>query len=147
MKLRNIATIALLALVSCGDKPQDPEVPAQALLNEARTLMDQKNYAAAKDSILSLRQQYPMALNARKAAILTLDSVELFAARDSAQAYEITLQSEKDAFAEMKPRENGKTNEAYYAQQRLLFDMNNHYDELCAKVQFFIRKIQEDQKK
>ena len=44
----------------------------------------------------------------------------------------------------MQPRLNGVTNDAYYAQQRLLRDMEFHYDELCAKVKFYLRKIDID---
>jgi hypothetical protein len=44
----------------------------------------------------------------------------------------------------MPPRLNGKTNDAYYEQQRLVMAMDQRYDELCAKVKFFLRKIDID---
>ena len=63
--------------VSCCSHQPDPEQQGQQMLTEARTLYTQGNYAAARDSILSLRQNYPKALKARRQAILLLDSVEL----------------------------------------------------------------------
>lgn len=65
--------------------------------------------------------------------------------RDSLAAYEEQLQAEREAFKQMLPRENGATNEAYYEQQRLVYQMEQHYDELCAKVKFYLRKIDIDQ--
>ena len=67
----------LLVLVSCSGRQPDPEQQGQQMLTEARTLYAQGNYAAARDSILSLRQHHPTALKARRQAILLLDSVEL----------------------------------------------------------------------
>ena len=114
------------------------------MLDEARVLLANQNYAAARDTILSLRSQYPTALAARRAAILTLDSVELMETRDSVERYEESLNAARESFKTMLPRENGKTNEAYYDQQRTVYQMEQHFDELCAKVKFFLRKIDID---
>ena len=114
------------------------------MLDEARVLLANKNYDAARDTILSLRRQHPTALAARRAAILTLDSVELMETRDSVVCYEEALNAERESFKTMLPRENGKTNEAYYEQQRTVYQMEQHFDELCAKVKFFLRKIDID---
>ncbi len=67
----------LLALVSCGNHQPDPEQQGQQMLTEARACYAQGNYAAARDSIMSLRKNHPTALEARRQAILLLDSVEL----------------------------------------------------------------------
>ena len=96
---------------------------------------------------MSLRQLYPTALQVRRNAILTLDSVELMAARDSVARYELALNAARDSFAQMPPRMNGKTNDMYYVQQRRVMAMEQHFDELCAKVKFFIRKIDIDKSK
>lgn len=117
---------------------------AERQLDEARQLMSRKQFAAARDTIMSLRRQHPTALNVRRAAILTLDSVELMETRDSIARYEQRLKAAQQAFEQMAPRINGRTNEAYYTQQRLLFDMRNHFDELCAKAKFYVRKIDID---
>lgn len=47
------------------------------MLNEARQLYSEGRYAAARDTILSLRKNYPTALEARRQAILLMDSIEL----------------------------------------------------------------------
>lgn len=70
-----IVAIALL-LSSCAKSPNDDE-QGQRMLNEARAAYAQGNYAAARDTIMSLREHYPRALDARRQAILLLDSVEL----------------------------------------------------------------------
>ena len=134
----------LTALVSCRSAEEASDLMAEQQLDEARALMSRKQFAAARDTIMSLRQQHPTALNVRRAAILTLDSVELMETRDSIARYERRLQAEQQAFEQMQPRQNGQTNEAYYAQQRRLFEMRQHFDELCAKAKFYVRKLDID---
>ena len=138
------AVLLPLAMTSCKSAEEAADIVAAMQLDEARVLMSQKQYAAARDTIMSLRQQHPTALEVRRAAILTLDSVELMETRDSIERYEKRLHAEQKAFEMMKPRLNGQTNEAYYAQQRLLFDMRQHFDELCAKAKFYVRKLDID---
>ncbi len=55
------------------------------MLKEARQALSGKQYNAARDTILSLRKRFPTAIEARKQAILLLDSVEMMAAQDSLQ--------------------------------------------------------------
>ncbi len=117
---------------------------ASAMLTEARELLSNKSYAAARDTILSIRRKHPTALEVRRAAILTLDSVELMATRDSMVRFEDSLNTLKQRFQAMKPRVNGRTNEAYYEAQRRIFEMQQHFDELCAKAKFYVRKIDID---
>ena len=136
--------LSVVLVCSCTSAPADPEVPAAEMLAEARGLLEQKDYSAARDTILSLRKQYPQALKTRRAAILTLDSVELLEARESVAAYELTLNAARDSFHQMQPRLNGQTNDEYYVQQRRVMAMGQEFDELCAKVKFFLRKIDID---
>lgn len=65
-----------LLLLSCA-KEATPEQQAAERLDEARTLLANGNAQAAKDTILSMRRQFPTAIAVRRQAILTLDSVEL----------------------------------------------------------------------
>ena len=132
-------------MIGCSSSVGHEEQEAGRMLGTARVLLAAKEYNAARDTIFSIRSQHPTALQARRAAILTLDSVELMETRDSLAAYEEQLQAEREAFKQMLPRENGATNEAYYEQQRLVYQMEQHYDELCAKVKFYLRKIDIDQ--
>lgn len=135
---------ALVALVACRSAEEASDLMAEQQLDEARELMSRKQFAAARDTIMSLRQQHPMALEVRRAAILTLDSVELMETRDSIARFERRLHAEQQAFEQMQPRLNGQTNEAYYVQQRRLFEMRQHFDELCAKAKFYVRKLDID---
>ena len=78
---------AAIALMACNSKPQSKEAaqtPAgMQLLSEARELLAQEKYDAARDKITKLRNDYPRAFEARRAAILLLDSIEIAAASDS----------------------------------------------------------------
>lgn len=71
-----------LLLSACSSKP-DPEEKGQRMLNEARRELSQKNYAAARDTIMSLRLNCSQALQARRQALVLLDSIELLGAADS----------------------------------------------------------------
>ena len=130
----------------CKTTQEVTEEEAFFMLDHARELLADGQFSAARDTILSLRRQYPTALQTRRAAILTLDSVELLETRDSLSRYEVSLQEAREAFQKMQPRVNGRTNDAYYQQQRLVFEMEQHYDELCAKAKFYVRKIDIDKR-
>lgn len=114
------------------------------MLMQARMLMASKDFAAARDTIYRLRERHPRALETRRAAIVTLDSIELMATRDSLVLFEQQLESVRQVFKDLKPRVNGQTNQLYYDHQRKVWDMEQHYDELCAKVKFYLRKIDID---
>lgn len=146
MKAERILFIVGVVTLCLGCKTSEDVAEQQAsmMLDEARGLLADGSYAAARDTILSLRRQHPTALQTRRAAILTLDSVELMETRDSLLHYEASLEAAREGFKKMLPRVNGRTNEAYYQQQRRVFEMEQHYDELCAKVKFYIRKIDID---
>ena len=146
MKLKYVILALGASLISLGCKTAEDatEDSASTMLDEARQLLADKHYAAARDTILSLRRQHPTALDVRRAAILTLDSVELMETRDSLQRFEDSLNTIREHFKTMQPRLNGQTNEAYYIEQRRIYDMQNHFDELCAKAKFYIRKIDID---
>ncbi len=148
MKQRYAILVLSTALLtaSCKTSVEATEDNATTMLDEARELLANKHYAAARDTIMSLRRQHPTALEARRAAILTLDSVELMETRDSLLRFEDSLNAVREHFKTMLPRMNGKTNEDYYVEQRRIFEMQNHYDELCAKAKFYLRKIDIDSK-
>ena len=140
-----IAVLGTVLGAACTTSREVSEDEAVVMLQQARELLADGCFASARDTILSMRKQYPTALQTRRQAILTLDSIELLETRDSLQRYELSLQAARDAFSHMRPRLGGKTNEQYYQQQRLLFEMEQHYDELCAKAKFYLRKIDIDQ--
>lgn len=75
-KINNLLAASLLLTLAACTKV-DPEEQGRQMLCEARAAYTQGDYTAARDTILSLRQRFPKALDARRQAILLLDSVEL----------------------------------------------------------------------
>ena len=68
---------ALIAIVvACNHKPSDEEC-GKKMLTEARRLYSENLFEAARDTILSLRATYPTAFEARRQAILLMDSIEI----------------------------------------------------------------------
>lgn len=73
--------IAATLLAACTQ--QKPEERAAEMLKEARYALHHHHYNEARDTIFSLRRDCPTAIEARKQAILLLDSIEMMAATDS----------------------------------------------------------------
>ena len=71
----------LLFLAACAEKT--PEERASKMLREARYALHHHLYNEARDTIFSLRRNCPTAIEARRQAILLLDSIEMNAAADS----------------------------------------------------------------
>ncbi len=110
MKRTYITCLTVLAcLASCNGL--SPEEKADAMLRVSRQHLAEKHYNAARDSILSLRSQYPTAVQARAKALLLLDSIEMIAAADSmgsATGDEWKRLSVKKGFYERKLQEDKK---------------------------------------
>ena len=70
----------LVLSVACNHQPSDEEM-GQRMLSAARNAYIEHDYAAARDTILSLRKRYPLALETRRQAILLMDSIELLDAQ------------------------------------------------------------------
>lgn len=75
------AVIVAAAISACT--LEKPDEQAGAMLNEARLSMVAGQWNAARSTIMAMRQQYPRAIRTRRAAILTLDTLEIMAATDS----------------------------------------------------------------
>ena len=73
----SLLSVLCVGLWSCGPQPLTEEEQGAAMLNEARQLLQDGKATQARDTILSLRRRFPLAIEARRQAILTLDSVEL----------------------------------------------------------------------
>lgn len=69
-----LCVVALLCTLSCGE---NIEKKAQALLNEAQTAYESKDYNCAKLLLDSLKSTYPKAFDARRAALKLGREVEL----------------------------------------------------------------------
>lgn len=104
-----IALLFIIILVSCSNGSEEGK--AQLMLQEARTALRNRQYADARDTIMSLRKKHPTAIEARKQGILLLDSIEMNAAADSlrnAEGTEWERLSVKRKFYERKLQEDLK---------------------------------------
>ena len=75
--------LLLLAALLAACAKETPEERAAAMLKDARYALHHHLYNEARDTIFSLRRNCPTAIEARKQAILLLDSIEMNAAADS----------------------------------------------------------------
>ena len=71
-----LAILALSLIVMGCSQQSTPQQQGEDMLVQARTLLVQGKPEAARDTILSLRKRFPAALDARRQAILLMDSVE-----------------------------------------------------------------------
>ena len=76
-----LSLLAVVLLAACSEKT--PEERAAIMLKEARYALHHHLWNEARDTIFSLRRNCPTAIEARKQAILLLDSIEMNAANDS----------------------------------------------------------------
>lgn len=89
-----IPLILFPLLASCSGKTQaernreDAEQEGARLLSKARECLKANDYESARQNIIKLRRDIPLALDARRQGILLLDSIELAAARDSVRFLE-----------------------------------------------------------
>ena len=109
--MKHILPIITIICASCAYSPTTPETAASAMLKKSRQHLQDGRYDAARDSILSMREKYPTALESRAQGILLLDSIEMLAARDSmgsATGEEWKRLSIKAQFFERKLQEDMK---------------------------------------
>lgn len=139
MKNLILVITATLIVASCtlfeSDQQRQERLAAQTL-SAARSALQSANYDQARDSIISLRRNTPLAFEARRQAILLLDSIELLAARDSLEALppsvrqmHISSPTTQDAIDIAKGN----------------LPLVDEYERLLVKVQFYERKLHEDQ--
>lgn len=133
-----------LAFLSCTNKEEKIEKEAGGMLNEARTLMAGKHYQPARDSILAMRQKYPTAFNARSAGIIVMDSIELLESQDSLAIMGNTLETEKALLVQLELEKRQGHNAEFYKQRTKVFQLQQQFDEMEAKVKFYLRKIEVD---
>lgn len=139
--------VSIFMFYGCMPQEADPETGARAMLNSARSLMANKDYEAAKDSILEMRSKFPKAFKARTEGIIVMDSIELLQAQDSLAFIDSVLNAERQYFNTLQKRDNRGNNAEYYKQRTKVFYIEQHFDETCAKVKFYLRKIEIDQRK
>lgn len=125
----------LIALTSCSffsSKSEKPdysenrarmEAKAQKMLSSARAQLARSQCSQAKATIEKMRKDCYLALDARKAGILLMDSVDLQLARNELAMVDSLLRAKTDRVSQAD------------------------FDEACRKVQFYERKIQYDKSK
>ena len=87
MKTKHLLLFLLLALTACKKQNEETahfsearaEMEAQGSqsLCAARALLAEGNFTAARDTLIQMRENYPLALNAREEGILLMDSIDL----------------------------------------------------------------------
>lgn len=113
-----------LSQVEQSEVRQKDEKAGQIYLKEAREALQQEKFIQAKQKITELRQQHPMAINARKEGILLLDSIELMHA-----AYQLRL-------VDAQLRDENEPSDSLKAE----------FEDLFNKVKFYRRKLEHDKK-
>lgn len=89
MKKFTLITLVALALASCAKTDNDM---AQKMLARINSLYESGNYRAALDSITVLRDRYPSAIEARKAALVVWQNASLKMAQADVAQTDILLQ-------------------------------------------------------
>lgn len=108
-----------------------------SMLQSARKELKAKNFDAARDTIMALRRDHELAIDARRRGILLLDSIEMMAAEDS--LYQLNMKANEQNMAYFDdPSAPLFLDSATYV---------NEHERLDMKVEFFKRKLQEDWKK
>ena len=137
-------TVGAGTFTSCQSKQDSDADEAASLLADARTALAEKRYDDARSAIMHLRQDYPTAIDVRREAILTLDSVELLEAKRDIAQYAPELNEARTLLAQLEDNPRGHADSAYIAQRITVHKMEEHLDELTAKAKFFVRKIDVD---
>lgn len=127
--MRNVALALLLGLTlaACKEK-EDPEVKGNDFLYRARLELNAGNYEEARQLVKQMREEVPLALNARESGILLMDSINLAEAQEQLRVRDSLIQVTENP-------------------DRLARDtMQARFDEACQKVKFYHRKLQHDRK-
>ena len=81
--MKKFFVLILVATLLAACSKETPEKRAALMLREARYALHHHLWNEARDTIISLRRNCPTAIEARRQAILLLDSIEMSAAADS----------------------------------------------------------------
>ena len=92
MKKMMLTMALVLAFVACTQRTTEDDKAAQ-LLEKIETLNREGAYAAALDSITSLRQQFPRAVNARRRALEIWQEASLKMTQDDIGRTDSALQA------------------------------------------------------
>ncbi len=100
--------MVLLTLASTGCQkektPSEDELGMQ-MLNEARQLLRDGKVDAARDTVLMMRKRHPLAVEARRQAIVTMDSIELQGAINEGDSLKTMFYTKKIKFDQEQNQE------------------------------------------
>lgn len=144
MRITSYILLLPVMAFSCTGGEDKEEEYAGRMLDAARTLMAERNYAAAKDSILSMRRTFPTAFEARTAGIVVMDSIELLATQDTLAVMDSALRTEQEMLEKLESGKQRGHNAEYYRQHANVFHLKQRYDEMEAKAKFYLRKVEVD---
>lgn len=144
--MRNILyiTLSVAVICACNHQKTNVEEEASRMLDSARQLMYTQNYDAAKDTVLSMRKRFPGAFNARTEGIIVMDSISLLEAQDSLAIIDSLLNSEQQLLDRLQADKSKNNFEERSLQNRKVFHIKQYFDEMGAKVKFYLRKIEID---
>lgn len=135
MKQLSILTFLCIGLIFCqssdkdkngmSEERQNMEKEGQLCLLNGRKALERKDYTAAREIVEKMRDQYPLALNAREEGILLMDSINLFEAEEQ-------LKMIDQALRESDPSKKDS--------------LQIEFDDLFQKTKFYTRKLDHDKK-
>lgn len=123
-----VIALSLGLLAAACKKEESPEAVGLDYLSRARVQLEAKEYAAAREEIKAMREQVPMALNARETGILLMDSINLAEAQEQLRVVDSALRALGDT--------TGITHDT----------LQIRFDEANQKIKFYHRKLQHDRK-
>jgi hypothetical protein len=119
-----LLTIALCTIITaCGISDKDHEAQGQIYLQKARIALQHKKFNIAKQIIKDLRDSVPFAIEARKAGILLMDSIELRLAQEELNVINQRLMQSNNLSTDT---------------------LKNSFEEACQKIKFYNRKLIHD---
>lgn len=149
MKKFFISSIVIVTLVACGNNKQ---AAAEALLEQATTQFENKQYDHAFRTIDSLRRTYPEAIEARKAALKLYQEVALKQAQDDLANTDSLLLRVKAEYEQMSVRV-AEAKAALKATPEMLQaltlkrmerdSLQVRFDVQCAKIKYIHKKQKE----
>ena len=135
--MKKLLTIAIASLTLCqfscsedkkpgmSEERQEMEVQGQNCLKTAREALDNNNFGAARENIEKMRDEFPLALNAREEGIILMDSINQMEAESHIKAID-------------KQIKEGKS--------KNIDSLKIEFDDLFQKTKFYKRKLEHDKK-
>ena len=135
--------------MACGD---DTQKQAEAMLQRADQLFEQRQYDRALIVIDSLRKVHPNAINTRKQALKLQQSIELKRSQEELAVLDSVLQAVKHDYEYQKQKVEKDKAELRATPEELTMltktrvhrdSLQTRYDVLCAKIRYIHKKQKE----